>query len=59
MKQKRVLLRGLPKDFDVTLESVMSLEHTFIEAVLKLILREARLRDAEDALPQTLVTTAK
>lgn len=57
VEQERALLRGLPKDYDVTVETVMSFKHAYSEAVPKLIVREIRLRDAEDATPLALATT--
>lgn len=44
--QKRALLCGLPKGYDVTVESVMNFKHKYIEFVSKLILCETRLCNA-------------
>lgn len=41
--QKRVLLKGLLREYDVTVESVMGSDYTYPETVARLIVREARL----------------
>lgn len=41
-ERKRVLLRGMPWDHGMTVEVIMSLLHTYGEAVSTLIVRESR-----------------
>lgn len=53
-----VLLRGLPKDYDVTIESAMSFRDTYSEAVSRLIVRATRLRNYEDSTTPALVARA-
>lgn len=53
----QALLRGLPKNYDVTVESIMSLTHTFSEAFSKLIVRETRFHNYDDAPSMVLVFT--
>lgn len=55
--QKCTLLYGLPKHYDVTVESVMSFNHTYSESVPKLIVRETRLCNADETSLLALVTT--
>lgn len=43
VEKKRFFLRGMPKDCDMTVEGIMSLKHSYCEAVSKLIVRESRL----------------
>lgn len=56
LEKKRALLRGLPKEYDVTVESVMASSHTYTEAVSRLIVRETRVREKEEISPKALMT---
>lgn len=56
VEQKRVLLRGLSGDYEVTVELIMTYNHTYSEAVAKLIVRERRLGKSAFASPQAWVT---
>lgn len=59
IKKRRALSRGLPKEFDVTSEAVVKMNDSHIDAVLKLILRETRLKSLDNAPEQVLLTKAK
>lgn len=47
MAQKQALFRGLPEDYEVTVELVITFKHIYIEAFSKLIVGETRQRNAE------------
>lgn len=55
--KKGILLRGLPADFDVTSEAIMSTPHDFSQAVSKLIVRETRLKDLENSSEKAVTTS--
>lgn len=57
MEHKRALLRELPKDYDATVELIISLKHTYSKAVSRLIVFETRLRSIDCASTLELVTT--
>lgn len=53
--QKRALLRGLPADFDVTLETNIDSEYDYQKRLSKLIVREAKLAEKNTGYVQALV----
>lgn len=55
--QKQALLKGLTNDYDVTIESIMSISHTFTKAFSKVKIHETHLRSADDVSSIFLVTT--
>lgn len=59
VENERVLLRGMPKDYDMNDGVIMSLPHGYGAAVSKVIVRKFRLRMTEDVLPLVLVTSAR
>lgn len=56
--QMRALSRGLSKDYDVVVDSVMNFKQTHSEVVSRLIVRETWLYNYEDAHALALVSTA-
>lgn len=56
VEQKHALLRGLPKEFDVTAEAIMISEQNYNQAVAKLIVRETRLEDLEIGREKAMAT---
>lgn len=55
--KKRALLRGLPSEFDVTIEAEMGDKFTYGETVKKLIGRESRLKESENVGGKASETT--
>lgn len=58
-EKKRAPLRGMLKDYDMTVEAIMTLPYSYVEAVSKLIVRESRPRMTKDASPLALVTSVE
>lgn len=47
VEPERALLRGPPKDFDITAETIMSTGHDYNQAVSKLIVIETHLNEID------------
>lgn len=56
MEQKRALPYGLPKEYNVTVEAITAMEHTYNQTVVKPIVRKTRMQDSEESNEQALVT---
>lgn len=56
VEQKRALIRRLPKDFDVTAETIMIVNYSYYEAVAEPIVREIRIQDLEEALNRAMIS---
>lgn len=56
VEQKRALLRGLSKDYDVTAEFIMGFASEYNDTVSKLIVRETRLNDLDSKSDYALLT---
>ena len=59
VEQRRALLRGLPKEFDVTAEAALGAELTYHDVVARLIIRETRLKALDEAPEKALMTLTK
>lgn len=59
VEKKTALLRGMPKDCDMTVETMLSLKQSYFETVSKLIVRESRLQMTEEVSPLALVTSVQ
>lgn len=56
VEYRRALGRGLPREFDVTIEAIMSNDSSYNDAVAKLIVRESCLQELESKRDQATVT---
>lgn len=56
LKQKRTLLRALPKEYDVTVEFAMNANCDYHQAVAKLIVRESRIIKQDNASNTALIS---
>lgn len=48
--EKEILLRGLPRDFEINSETVMSISLGYQKSVAKLIVQETRIIELEESL---------
>lgn len=59
VRQKRALLRKFLIDYNIIVEAIMVMKHTYKQAVVKLIVRKTRMQDREVSNEQALATMTK